>query len=50
MWYKGQWKEGLKHGKGCYVEMNGGFKYKGEFKEGKMEGKGIGYMPDGSIY
>ena len=36
------WKNGLKHGKGCYT-WDDGKKYEGFYKNDKKEGKGVFY-------
>jgi len=50
--YVGEWKKGLKHGKGIlyYNHDAKKIKYEGNFSKGKFEGKGIYYWKDGSYY
>ena len=46
--YEGDFKNGLKHGKGLYSFKNG-TKYKGDYCEGKREGSGIVFHANDSI-
>ena len=50
--YEGEWKKGLKHGKGIlyYDHETQKKKYDGYFIKGKFEGKGNYYWNDGSYY
>jgi hypothetical protein len=45
--YKGEFKNGKKHGKGIYY-FNTGDRYEGDFKDDKREGKGSYFWKDGS--
>ena len=47
--YKGEWKNGLPHGKGTFTWADGA-KHVGEFKDGKGHGKGTWIHPDGDKY
>jgi len=47
--YKGEWKNGKKHGKGIQNWAEGDI-YKGEWKDGKRTGWGIHIWPDGHYY
>lgn len=47
--YKGNWKKGLRDGKG-EIGYKSGAVYKGEFKNGKRHGFGVIYYPSGNIY
>ena len=47
--YVGEFKNGLKHGKGIFYYSNGD-KYKGEWKNNYRDGKGAFYFKDGDIY
>ena len=38
--YKGEWKDGKKHGQGILTYANGG-KYEGEWKDNKKHGRGV---------
>ena len=44
--YEGEWKNGLREGKGIYY-FNDGDRYEGDFKNDKREGKGIFYYNNG---
>lgn len=48
--YDGEWKNGLRHGKGIQYYPNGQLKYDGEFNEGRREGKGTYYFKNGDRY
>ena len=39
-YYIGQWKKGLRHGKGIQYYSNGKIKYDGDWINGKKEGNG----------
>ena len=47
--YIGEFKEGLRNGRGRF-EFNNGDKYEGEWKNDKKEGKGILFFKDGNKY
>lgn len=47
--YKGETKEGLRHGRGVYRWQSGHI-YEGEWRNGKMHGNGIYSLADGSAY
>ena len=47
--YDGEWKDGLKEGKGTLTSPDGG-KYEGEWKNDKMEGQGTYTWPNGNKY
>ena len=47
--YRGQYKEGLRHGKGIFHYADGS-KYDGEWKEDKKDGHGVFTFEDGSFY
>ena len=49
-YYIGQWKNGLKHGKGIYYYKNGNIKYDGDFVNDKYEGNGKYIWEDGQYY
>lgn len=46
---EGEYRDGLRHGTGCYQFVNGA-KYDGEWKQGMKHGKGKFRYPDGSWY
>ncbi len=48
-YYKGDWKEGLYHGKGNFISTNG-IKYTGGWKNGLKDGYGYLNYKDGSTY
>ena len=45
--YIGEYKDGLRHGKGTLYYLNGDIKYEGDFVNDKFEGNGKGYWEDG---
>ena len=47
--YEGDWKNGLKEGKGVYYYKNGN-RYEGDYQNDKREGKGIKYYKNGDKY
>ena len=47
--YEGNFKDGMKNGKGTYIYSNGS-KYEGEWKDNKKHGKGIFTDSYGSKY
>ena len=49
-YYKGEWKNGLKHGKGILYYENGSILYDGYFIQDKFEGKGNYYYEDSNYY
>ena len=46
-YYIGQWKKGLRNGKGTTYYSNGNIQYEGDWRNGKNEGKGIFYYNNG---
>ena len=48
-YYDGDWKDGLRHGKGTLKFQDGGY-YKGDFDMERMHGRGLFVWPDGSQY
>ena len=46
----GQWKNGLKHGKGIEYYKNGSIKYEGDFVIDKYEGNGKYNWESGNYY
>jgi len=48
--YEGDWKEGLRHGKGEYWSKANGFKYVGDYENDKKHGRGKYTYPNGDIY
>ncbi len=48
--YEGQWKNGLRHGKGKYTWLSNGDIYEGEFYEGKRQGYGKYVFASGERY
>ena len=49
-YYIGEWKNGLKHGKGILYYENGNKLYDGNFIEDKFEGEGIYYYDNSDYY
>lgn len=47
--YIGQYRNGLRHGKGVYVFKNGA-QYNGDWRHGQKYGQGIFWYPDGTRY
>ncbi|CEM05289.1 unnamed protein product [Vitrella brassicaformis CCMP3155] len=47
--YTGQWRNGIKEGRGRLEFGDGGF-YEGEFSQGEIIGRGVQRWPDGSTY
>lgn len=47
--YVGQYRNGLRHGKGVYVFKNGA-RYNGDWRHGQKYGQGIFWYPDGTRY
>lgn len=48
--YEGEYRHGMRHGRGCYVFKKSGARYKGEWKKGLKHGHGQFNYPDGSVY
>ena len=48
-YYIGQWKNGLRNGKGTMYYSNGTIKYEGDWVNDKEEGKGIDFYKNGVI-
>jgi hypothetical protein len=48
--YKGETKNGLRHGKGEYTYPNSFFQYEGEWRNGKKDGRGKFILKDGTVY
>ena len=48
--YIGEWKKGLKHGKGIDYYKNGNIKYEGDFMKGKYDGIGKYIEENGDYY
>ena len=49
-YYIGQWKNGLKHGKGILYNKNGNIIYEGDYVNGKKEGNGKFILESGEYY
>ena len=49
-YYLGEFKNGLKHGKGKLFYKNGNIEYEGDFLEGKFEGEGKYIYENGDYY
>ena len=49
-YYIGEWKNGLKHGKGKLFDKNENLMYEGYFANGKLEGQGKLYSRNGVYY
>ena len=49
-YYIGQWKNGLRHGKGTEYYSNGKIKYEGDYINDKREGNGKYIWEDGEYY
>ena len=47
--YKGNWKNGQKHGKGQSYYKNWKYQYKGEWKEKKRNGNGKSFYKNGRL-
>ena len=47
--YSGQWKAGLRHGRGTFLYANGA-SYNGEWNRGHKQGQGLYVFEDGRIY
>lgn len=47
--YEGDWKDGMRHGKGTFYYTNGD-KYVGDWKDDVQDGKGIYYFQNGERY
>lgn len=47
--YVGQYRNGLRHGKGIYVFKNGA-RYNGDWRHGQKYGQGIFWYPGGTRY
>ena len=48
--YRGEWEDGLPHGRGDWRFPGNGAGYVGEFKEGVYDGQGEEKSSDGSVY
>lgn len=48
--YEGKYRDGLRHGAGCYVFKESGARYEGEWKKGFKHGHGKFFYPNGSVY
>jgi len=48
--YDGEWKSGLRHGKGTYVWKELNEKYFGDWAGGLKEGKGTFTYPNGDVF
>ena len=48
--YIGEYKDGLRHGKGTLYYLNGDIKYEGDFVNDKFEGNGKYILEDGEYY
>ena len=48
--YRGSFKNGLRHGKGCFYYSNGVVKYNGPWENDLPEGNGTLYRDDGSVW
>jgi radial spoke head protein 1 len=48
--YEGDYRNGLRHGRGCYIFKKNGARYEGEWKKGLKHGHGKFHYPDGSVY
>ena len=49
-YYIGQWKNGLRNGKGTYYYSNGNIKYDGDWINDKYEGNGKEIYENGEYY
>ena len=49
-YYIGQWKNGLRNGKGTYYYSNGNIRYEGDYVNNKREGYGKYIWEDGEYY
>ena len=49
-YYIGQWKNGLRHGKGTLYYKNGSIKYEGDFVNNEFEGNGKYIWENGNYY
>ncbi len=47
--YQGEWKEGVPHGKGAFIQVDG-FRYEGEVSQGKPHGFGKQVDSSGQTY
>lgn len=47
--YKGEWKDGMMHGKGTFMWSKGDM-YDGHWRAGKMHGHGVKKMGNGDVY
>jgi len=47
--YEGEYRDGLKHGRGVFRYANGDV-YEGEFKDGRLNGRGVMNYASGSVY
>lgn len=47
--YKGEWKDGMMHGKGTFMWSKGDM-YEGDWLAGKMHGHGVKKMGNGDVY
>ena len=47
--YEGEYRDGLKHGRGVFRYANGNV-YEGEFKDGRLNGRGVMNYASGSVY
>lgn len=47
--YKGEWKDGMMHGKGTFMWSKGDM-YEGHWRAGKMHGHGVKKMGNGDVY
>ena len=48
--YQGDFKDGMKEGRGCMKNKIKKWQYTGEFKQNKFDGKGIYKWEDGTIF
>ena len=48
--YEGEWKGGVRHGMGTFVDKAASVTYQGEWKDNKKHGEGILTMKDGSLF
>ncbi|XP_043472266.1 radial spoke head 1 homolog [Leptopilina heterotoma] len=48
--YDGNYRHGLRDGRGLYVFKKNGSRFDGEWREGKKHGQGIFWYPDGTRY
>lgn len=48
--YDGNYRHGLRDGRGLYVFKKNGSRFDGEWREGMKHGQGISWYPDGTRY